>query len=392
MTIAHDPIIKIELFPVFLPFREYVRDMLQGGSGKVAMGLKVDDHWLGADILVCRMTTENGVVGIGDLYIWLVESAVSPQLVASVIKNHLARFVLGQSAFDMEAMQEKFCNNVAHNDMAKGLIDLTLYDVAARSIGRPVHDLCGGKQIDRIPMSMVLPLTDIETILEVVKLGQAEGVGSFRCKLGDGARRDVEIISAVRELIGPDAGLRVDYNQAYTANQALHAIEAIAPYGIDFAEQPVKADDFAGMAWVQSRTDVPLMAHESAFGLRDIATLHQMGAVRAFGINPERPGGMTAALKAIDYAAMTGLDVVLHNQPSGIGSAAILHMHAARARNIRHATELQGHVMMEHDLLRQSIVYENGFAHLPTGPGWGVELDEDALDKYQVQEAEVLEA
>ncbi|MBK6739082.1 MAG: hypothetical protein IPG64_15005 [Haliea sp.] len=213
MTIAHDPIIKIELFPVFLPFREYVRDMLQGGSGKVAMGLKVDDHWLGADILVCRMTTENGVVGIGDLYIWLVESAVSPQLVASVIKNHLARFVLGQSAFDMEAIQEKFCNNVAHNDMAKGLIDLTLYDVAARSIGRPVHDLCGGKQIDRIPMSMVLPLTDIETILEVVKLGQAEGVGSFRCKLGDGARRDVEIISAVRELIGPDAGLRVDYNQ-----------------------------------------------------------------------------------------------------------------------------------------------------------------------------------
>ncbi|MBK6739083.1 MAG: hypothetical protein IPG64_15010 [Haliea sp.] len=98
------------------------------------------------------------------------------------------------------------------------------------------------------------------------------------------------------------------------------------------------------------------------------------------------------ALKAIDYAAMTGLDVVLHNQPSGIGSAAILHMHAACARNIRHATELQGHVMMEHDLLRQSIVYENGFAHLPTGPGWGVELDEDALDKYQVQEAEVLEA
>lgn len=392
MTGAHDPIIKIELFPVFLPFKEFVREMLQGGSGKVAMGLKVDDHWLGADILVCRMTTENGVVGIGDLYIWLVESAVSPQLVANVIQNHLARFVLGHSAFNMEAIQEKFENNVARNDMAKGLLDLTLYDVAARSIGRPVHDLCGGMQIDRIPMSMVLPLTDVATVLEVVKLGQAEGVGSFRCKLGDGRRRDVEIISAVRDRIGPDAGLRVDYNQAYTANEALNAIEAIAPYGIDFAEQPVKADDFAGMAWVQSRTDVPLMAHESAFGLRDLVSLHQMGAVRAFGINPERPGGMTAALKAIDYAAMNGLDVVLHNQPSGIGSAVILHMHAARARNIRHATELQGHVMMEHDLLRQGIVYKDGFAHLPTGAGWGVELDEDALDKYQTHAAVVLEA
>jgi len=134
------------------------------------------------------------------------------------------------------------------------------------------------------------------------------------------------------------------------------------------------------------------MAHESAFGMRDIVTLAEMGAVRTFGINPERPGGMTAALKAIDYAAAKGLDVVLHNQPSGIGSAVILHMHAARARNIRHATELQGHIMMEDDLIKDEIVYEDGFAHLPEGPGWGVELDEDAIDKYQIQNPIVIEA
>ena len=62
MTSTHDPIVKIELFPVFIPFNEMVRSLLQGGSGKVAMGLKVDDPWLGADFLVCRMTTESGIV------------------------------------------------------------------------------------------------------------------------------------------------------------------------------------------------------------------------------------------------------------------------------------------------------------------------------------------
>ena len=67
-----DPITKIELFPIYIPFKEHVRDALMGGSGKVAMGLKVDDHWLGADFLVCRMTTENGIVGYGDAYVWLV--------------------------------------------------------------------------------------------------------------------------------------------------------------------------------------------------------------------------------------------------------------------------------------------------------------------------------
>ncbi|MCH8490110.1 MAG: hypothetical protein LAT81_09325 [Oceanicaulis sp.] len=392
MGTLHDPIVKIELFPVFIPFKDYIRDMLQGGSGKVAMGLKVDDHWLGADFLVCRMTTEGGVVGIGDAYVWLVESAASPAMMADVIRDHLARFALGRSAFDRELIHDKMDNNVARNEMAKGLLDLALYDVAARTINRPVHDLCGGKQLDRIPLGMVLPLTDVDTIRQLGGLGLQAGVRSFRCKLGVGAHKDVEIIAAVRNLIGPEAGLRVDYNQAYSPNEALAAIEAIAPYRIDYAEQPVKSDDFAGMAWLQSRTNVPLMAHEGAFGLRDIVTLAEMGAVRTFGINPERPGGMTAGLKAIDFAAAKGLDVVLHNQPSGIGSAVILHMHAARARNIRHATELQGHIMMEDDLIKDEIVYEDGFAHLPEGPGWGVELDMDAVDKYQVHPTTVIEA
>ncbi|KCZ53653.1 hypothetical protein HY29_16675 [Hyphomonas beringensis] len=392
MSSVQDPIRKIELFPIFVPFKEHIRDMLQGGSGKVAMGLKVEDHWLGADFLLCRMTTENGVVGVGDIYVWLVEGAVTPVLMASLIKDHLARYVLGRSAFDIGSINDKFDNNVARNEMAKGVLDLALYDVAARTIERPVYDLCGGKQLDRIPMSMVLPLTSVDIILEVIQRGIEAGLRSFRCKLGDGLRRDVEIIKAVRELIGPDAALRVDYNQAYNPNEALACIEAIAPYGIDFAEQPVKGDDFVGMAWVQSRTNVPLMAHESGFGLRDIVTLADMGAVRAFGINPERPGGMTNALKAIDYASARGLDVVLHNQPSGLGSAIQLHMHAARASKIRHASELQGHVMMEHDLLKERIVYEDGYANLPTGPGWGVEVDFDVVDKYQIQPTVVIEA
>lgn len=383
MSIKNDPITRIDLFPVFIPFKEHVRDILQAGSGKVAMGLKVDDHWLGADMLVCRMETEGGVVGFGDVYVWLVESAASPVMMADVIRDHLARFVIGQSAFDIESVWDKFENNVARNEMAKGLLDLAMHDVAARSIGRPVYDLCGGRQIDKVPMSVVLPLTDVSIVTMLAQTAMDSGIKSFRCKLGDGAARDVEIISAIRRLIGPDAALRVDYNQAYGANEALQAIEAIAPFGIDFAEQPVKGDDFAGMAWVQSRTNVPLMAHESAFGLRDIVTLAEMGAVRAFGINPERPGGMSAAMKAIDYAAARGLDVVLHNQPSGLGSAVILHMHAARARHIRHATELQGHVMMEHDLLKTPITYADGFAHVPTGPGWGVEVDMDAVETYQ---------
>lgn len=378
-----DAITKVEVFPVWVPFREEIRALLQGGEGKVAMGLKVDDHWLGADILVCRLTTEAGVVGVGDAYVWLVESATSPALIASVIEHHLARFVLGRSAFEIRAIAARMNDNVSRNEIAKGVIDLALHDLAARSVGRSVSDLCGGRQIDRVPLAIVVPLTDVGTIERLVGMGLEKGVRTFRCKLGGGIRRDVEIMSAVRALVGPDVRLRVDYNQAYSPQQALAAITAIAPFGIDFAEQPVGADDYAGMAWLQSRTDVPVMAHEGAFGLRDMVTLAEMGAVRVFGLNAERPGGMTAALHAIDYAAARGIDVVLHNQPSGIGSAMMLHLHAARARDIRHATELQGHSMLEHSLIHGKLTYADGFAHVPDGPGWGVDLDDAAVDRYQ---------
>lgn len=381
-----DPIVRIDLYALHVPFREEVRAALQGGSGKVAMSLNVDDHWLGGDFLICRMTTEGGITGVGEGFVWLVESGVSPSLMADLIRDHLARFVLGRSAFDIEAINARFDDNVARNEMAKGVLDLALHEVAACSVGLPVHDLCGGRQIDKAPLCMVLPLAPVEAVCALAKRGLDMGVRAFRCKLGDGLTRDVAIMAAMRDLVGPEVALRVDFNQAYAPNKALAVLDAIAPYGIDFAEQPVRADDFAGMALLQSQTRIPLMAHEGAFGLRDLHTLAEMGAVRTFGLNAERPGGMSRALKAIDYAAARGLDVVLHNQPSGIGSAIILHMHAARARDIRHATELQGHIMLEDDLILERIVYEEGFAHVPNGPGWGVDLDDAAVDRYLTHE------
>ena len=98
------------------------------------------------------------------------------------------------------------------------------------------------------------------------------------------------IVALAREALGADARLRVDYNQAYTPDEAVRAIEAIAPFGIDCAEQPVRADDWLGMARVQRAVAVPLMAHEGCFSLTDFTALLELGAVGVLGVNTERPG------------------------------------------------------------------------------------------------------
>ena len=136
------------------------------------------------------------------------------------------------------------------------------------------------------------------------------------------------------------------------------------------------------MAYVQKQVDTPLMSHEGYSSVRDFITLVELGAVGVLGINSERPGGVTKAIKALNYAVCRGLSVVLHNQPLGIASAMHIHFHAGNYYAIEHATELFGQEMMEDDLIVNPIDYSGGTAKVPEGPGWGVELDENSLQKY----------
>jgi muconate cycloisomerase len=88
-------------------------------------------------------------------------------------------------------------------------------------------------------------------------------------------------------------------------------------------------------------------------------------------------------MQALDYAALHGMGVILHNQPLGIGSAALAHLGAARFHDLGHAVEVFGKLMFEADLLREPLRYEDGFLQVPTGSGWGVDVDLDQLDRYR---------
>ncbi|MCP4760657.1 MAG: mandelate racemase/muconate lactonizing enzyme family protein, partial [archaeon] len=81
-------------------------------------------------------------------------------------------------------------------------------------------------------------------------------------------------------------------------------------------------------------------------------------------------------------AKMKGLTTVLHNQPLGIGTAVLVHFAAANYNSLGHATEVFGDVMMEDNLIEKRIPRVKGMIKVPKGPGWGVELDEKALEKY----------
>jgi len=373
---------RIELTPVFVPFHETVKQAMQSGSGGLGMAIAAEEAWLGGDFVICRLIADDGNIGTGEAFVWLPETGVSPEQIIDAIDHALGRYVLGESPFNVERIRHRMECNVARNEVAKGLLDMACYDLMGRIAGRPASDFMGGRSVDKIPLAALIPLMDVDSMAGFAEYFHGEGVQTLRIKLGNNIQEDEKIIRRIREALGDNVRLRVDYNGAYSATEAVRAIKAIEPFGIDFAEQPVRASEYVGMAYVQKRVDTPLMAHEGCFSLQDIVTLMELGAIGVVGINSERPGGVTSALRAIACAEQRGMGVVIHNQTLGIASATQIHLAAARHHSLGHAAELFGHVMLEDDLIIEPIDYSSGFATVPQGPGWGVSLDEDALKKY----------
>jgi muconate cycloisomerase len=377
-------ITRIELFPLHVPFHEVVRATMAQSPNGLGMAIPADAPWPGGDFVIARLTADDGTQGIGEAFVWLPETGVSPAQVIDAVAHGLARLVLGANPFEVTQLRDRMDANVARSEVAKGLVDMACYDLMGRIEGRPAHHYrCGSVAAD-LQLAALVPLDGPQLMVDLALHFQRSGTRTFRLKLGTGIDADRTAVAMIREALGPDVRLRVDYNQAYSCDDAVRAIDAIAPYGIDCAEQPVRADDWLGMAAVQRAVTVPLMAHEGCFSLTDVTALIALGAIRVVGINTERPGGITQALRAMDYAADHGLGIVLHNQPLGIASAAQVHLGAARATKLGHAMELFGHVMMEDDLVVDGLDYSGGRVRVPDGPGLGVTLDVDALDRYLV--------
>lgn len=373
-------IVRIELTPVVIPFQKIVREAMSRGGG-LGMAIPAEEAWLGIDCAVCKIEDEAGNVGLGEAYVWWPETGTSPIQIIEAIRDALARYVLGESPFDIERICRRMDNNVARSEAAKGLLDMACYDLMGRVKGISACELLGGRAVD-IPMAALIPLMDAEGMTSLSKFFYDAGYKTIRLKLGHGMAEDVKIIESVRKTLGNEVRLRVDYNQAYTPMEAVEAIKAIEPFAIDAAEQPVGAADFTGMAYVQKRVKTPLMAHEGCFSLSDIITLSELGAIGAVGINTERPGGVNKALKAMEFAHQHGMGIIIHNQSAGISSAVLLHLAAARHDILGHAVELFGHIMLEDDLILDPIDYGRGLGKVPEGPGWGIRLDESALEKY----------
>ena len=391
MIMIHPKIEKIELTPIFVPFKDYVVKAMEQTEGGLGMAIGSEEKWLGGDFVICKLFSTTGEIGLGEAFVWLPETGISANQIIDSIENGLANYVLGENPFNIEKINHRMDLNIARSEVAKGLLDMACYDLMGNIAEIPACFLMGGKNSEEIPLAALIPLGDPMLMKGLVRSYFKKGFRTFRLKLGKSPEQDAEIVSSIRKTFAEKIRIRVDLNQAYTPSKAIQSLKLLEPFNIDFVEQPVSADDYLGMAYVQERVSIPLMSHEGFFSLKDLVILTKLNAIRVVGLNSERPGGVTKATIALNYAKMSGLEVVLHNQPLGIASAMHAHFHSAHYHEIDHPTELFGQEMLQDDLILNPLNYHDGKVSVPEGVGWGVKLDEHALQRFATEDTTVCE-
>lgn len=199
---------------------------------------------------------------------------------------------------------------------------------------------------------------------------------------GESIREEIKRVAAVRDAIGPAMHLRLDANEAWNLEEAITILSQCVPYNIQYVEQPLRAHDLAGMHTLRRAVPIPIAVDEALRGLESAQLVLDNEAADVLVIKPQLAGGLRVGQRIIQAAAERGVRSVITSAiETGIGVAAALHLAAASPTVTLECGLATLHLLVD-DLVMNDLPVRDGFLAVPTGPGLGIALDEEALHRY----------
>ncbi|MFP3184683.1 MAG: enolase C-terminal domain-like protein [Paraburkholderia sp.] len=339
------------------------------------------------DNVVVRLHTDEGIVGVGEASPWAV-FADNAQSIKATIDHYLAPAIVGMSPFNIESIL--LTMDAAHYgaSFAKAGVEMAVLDATGKALGRPIYDLLGGVVRDRVNISYSVANKDIIDDLEEIRWLLKEGFKVLKIKTGVlQPRAEIERIRAIRELVGPHFDLRIDFNQGGSRYQAMRLCRALEEFSPTFIEQPMKGFDLDGMAELTRSLDVPIMADESVLSWEQGFQVVKRGAADILNIKIAKTGGILRAKKVAGLCEAAGTPCYAGAMwESGIGIAASLHF-ACSTPAIKYGSDFYtGTHLTVDDLIVNPLHVVDGDIVVPSGPGLGIEVDWDAVERYRVED------
>jgi L-alanine-DL-glutamate epimerase-like enolase superfamily enzyme len=340
------------------------------------------------DYVLVRIETDEGVTGLGEAQADIGFFGNTLEEVHAAVADYLGPQLLGRDPFDREVILDLI--DYRENSCARSGIDLALHDLAGKALGVPVSTLLGGICRDRVEVAIEIAGGAPEEMAKACVALVERGVRAFKPKIGGVVEADLERLVAIREAVGPDIALRADANQGYSQKEAIRLCRLAERenVGLQLLEQPVAAWDLDGMAAVRRAVDTPIEADESCYSPHDAMQIVKREAADVLNVKLGKAGGLHHAKAVAAIASAAGLRCVV-GTAFGLGPevAAKLHL-AASTLGIVDAvefTELSLHstLLTGPQATALALPLTDGCLPVPTGPGLGVELSEDDVERYR---------
>ena len=265
------------------------------------------------------------------------------------------------------------CRNRGASAQAVAAVDIALHDLIGRASGDPVWRLLGAQEVEAVRCNATLPAANPAETRRLAQEWAAEGFGTFKLKVG--LAGDVTQVATVRQTLGDQIAIRLDANGAWSVDDAVDRLEALAPHRIELAEQPVGT--FEQMVDLRRRVQVRVAADESLVSPFDARRARQLDACDVAAVKVAKVGGLGAALE-IGETMPSYLSSALEG-PVGITAAA----HAVQALRARGGDAGVAHGLATERLFSATVgrgaTAVGDELRLDERPGLGIEIDEEAL-------------
>jgi mandelate racemase len=330
-------------------------------------------------LILIDLETEEGIVGRSYLEPYVVKAI--RYLIAALhdIGDMLeGRRIAPFELFDAARKSLHFVGYEGLSLIAVSGLDMAAWDALAKAAGAPLCVLLGGS-VGPVKSynSNGLWLRQPEALAaEAIELRDEGGFTGLKLRLGhERVRDDLAAIAAVRNAVGDDMHLMVDFNQGLDLAEALQRCHRIDDLGLAWIEEPIVYDNLDGFAQLAAELKTPIQIGENFYGPRELHKALQRKACDLVMPDFMRIGGVTGWLRAAAIAGAAGVPMSTHLYPE-------VAAHMMRVTETAHWLEWQD---WADPILQKPYDIKDGLLHIPDVPGVGLEWDEDAVAAHQVQ-------
>ena len=360
---------------------------------------------------IIKVYTDDGIVGVGEVESSAhIAKAVIEAPMAAKHAAGLGQLIIGMNPLDYEVIYDKLYQSsfyygrraiVVH---AISGIDIALWDIAGKHFGVPAYQLLGGKCRDKARVYYhVFGQTKeqlIDGIVEAKKRGftavghltpfldEPREVPYFQTHV-EKMRDAIETVGRYREVVGNDVDLCIEIHRRLTPSEAVVLARGIEQFHPFFYEDPILPDNFDAMALVAENIHIPIATGERLHTIYEFEMLLKRGAVQYVRPDVCMCGGITHAKKVAALAEAHHVGVVPHNPLSPVSTAACIQLAACIPNFALQEYPLGEGEPPKSDIVKSAVRLEKGFLVIPDTPGIGIELAEDAAEKYPPRPREV---